>query len=106
MRVRNFEKFSCRFGKRDIQAFLAEADTLQEELEGDCGLSRTRVALYEIEVIAGEAAAENVVEAIDAGGQQFNRGETLPLCDARSAADFSDVVSNVVWESNITTCLA
>jgi hypothetical protein len=74
MRVRNFEKFSCRFGKRDIQAFLAEAGTLQEELEGDCGLPRTRVALDEIEVIAGQAPAQNVVEALYAGGQQFNRG--------------------------------
>ena len=65
----DFEKFGLRFGESDIEALLAATGTFHQELHGDRGLSRTRVAFDQIKVISGHTSAKNIVKANHPGGK-------------------------------------
>src|SRR4029453_17055313 len=54
-------------GQRDVESTLARPRALEEELQPQGRLSGPGIALDQIETIARQAAAENVVEARDPG---------------------------------------
>ncbi len=54
------------FREGDVEAGLAGFSALEQELQRDRGLARPRVTLEQVEAVAGEAAAQDVVEAGDA----------------------------------------
>jgi hypothetical protein len=65
MRAGGLIQLLGRLRQADVQAALAAARPLQQELQGDCGLAGAGVALQQVQAIAREAAAEHVVEAGD-----------------------------------------
>jgi hypothetical protein len=58
-------------GEGDVQPLLAVAGALDQKLQAEGRLADARVALQEIDVIAGEAPEENVVETFDSGRGDF-----------------------------------
>ncbi len=56
------------FGQGDIEAPLSGAGALQQELQSDGGLAAAGRALQQIGAVLGQAAAKDVVEIADAGG--------------------------------------
>jgi hypothetical protein len=55
--------------QRHVEGGLAQTHALHEELQGEGGLARARLALEEVEAVPVEAAAEDVVQAPVAGGE-------------------------------------
>jgi hypothetical protein len=50
-------------GQRHVQALLAVANSLKQELETECGLSRARIALDKEHVVSGITSTHDTVEA-------------------------------------------
>jgi hypothetical protein len=60
-----------RLGERHVEHLLAAAHALLEELERQRGLARARHALDEVQTVGRKSAAEDIVQACDAGGSAF-----------------------------------
>jgi hypothetical protein len=67
VRFRDGAQVALRLRHRDVQRLLAGACTLEQKLQRKGRFPDARIALYEIDVIAREAALENVVESLDPG---------------------------------------
>ena len=61
-------QFLGGFGQRDVEPALARGTAGLQELQRERGLARARRALDQVEVLRGQPAAEDVVEAGDARG--------------------------------------
>ena len=57
-------------GERDVEAALAQARALQQELQRQRRLARAGVALDEVQPIARKATAEDIIKASDPGCDQ------------------------------------
>ncbi len=67
VRARHAVQLFLGLGERHVHAAFAAAAAFQQVLQRERGLARARVALDEVDAVRGEAAAEDVVEAGDAG---------------------------------------
>jgi hypothetical protein len=68
MRLGNLLQFVLAFGKRDVQAALSRSGTLHQELQRECCLAGSWLALDQMYPVRGIAAVQNSVEAINASG--------------------------------------
>src|SRR4051812_21111069 len=59
-------EFFLRFRKGDIEALFPLAKPLQQELQREGGFADARVALHQIKAVAGKAAAQDIIETLDA----------------------------------------
>jgi hypothetical protein len=63
MHPANCEQFIARLGKRDIESFLAAANSFLDKLKGKGGLAGAGFAFDEIRMAGGESPAQHVVQA-------------------------------------------
>ena len=68
VRARDTLELFLRLGQRDVHAAFALATPLQQVLERKRRLTRAGVAFNQVNAIRCEAAAQNIVEATDPGG--------------------------------------
>ena len=61
--TRNHLQLGSALGQRHVQALLAAESSLKEELESECGLSRTWIAFDQKHVVGGIASTHDTVEA-------------------------------------------
>jgi hypothetical protein len=77
VRSRDGAQFSGRLRQRDVQALLLPAHAFQQKVQAQRGLSRTRIALDEVHMVAGKAAAQDVVQPGDAGASALLNGKVV-----------------------------
>jgi len=81
MRAGDAQKLVAGFRKRDIEHFLAEAQTFRHELHGESRLAGTRLAFEKIHMAGGEPAAKNLVKACASGAGPQKLGVSIfQLC--------------------------
>ena len=81
MRARSRRELVAGFGERDVQAALAVAYALEQELQCEGGLAGSRVAVYQIDAICKEAPLSDLIETGDSCSQSlhfFPLGLALP----------------------------
>ena len=66
--------------ERDIEAALAAPGAFQQELNRDCGLAGSRLALEEEHVTTRESALQYIIQTADAG-QGLHVGTRVGHCD-------------------------
>lgn len=81
------------FGERDVESPLTLLAPLEQELEGEGRLARTRLAVHQVEMVDRQSAAEDVVEPFHAGrgtldvasGVRRSRGSHVSWLKRRSS---------------------
>src|SRR5687767_7199405 len=67
VRARNFKQLLFCFRERDVQSLFSAAYSLKKELQSQGGLPRARVALNQVEAIAGQSFSQDFIKSFDAG---------------------------------------
>ena len=73
-------QFLLGLRERDIEAALAAPGAFQQELNRDCGLAGSRLALEEEHVTTRESALQYIIQTADAG-QGLHVGTRVGHCD-------------------------
>ena len=73
MGVRHGLQLFLRFGERDVQATLPEADALKQELQRERRLAGSGITFDEVQVIAWQTTAEDDIETFTRGADPFGR---------------------------------
>lgn len=71
--TRNHFHFLLGFGERDVEAGFADADSFEQELQGESRFADARIALEQVEAVRRKSAAENLVETWDTGAAERRR---------------------------------
>ncbi len=66
MRPRHGLQLRAGLGESDVQSLLAVTHALEQELQSQGRLADARITLEKVDVVPGETAEEDVVEAFDA----------------------------------------
>jgi hypothetical protein len=84
VRFRDRVELDFRFRKRDVEAGFAAPYPFKQELERERRLSHARITVDEIKPVARQPAAQDFVEAGNAGralrGEYRSRHAVLPSC--------------------------
>ncbi len=75
MRMRDFGQLLGRLRQGDVNTLFARGSAGQQKLQREGGLAGAGIALEEVEMIAGQPPAEDVVESCTPGGDALRVGE-------------------------------
>src|SRR5688572_24185217 len=78
VRSRDGFQLILRFGQRDEEDFFAVLEALEQELERERRLAGAGIALDEVEAVRRQPAAEDVIEAGDAGAEALTGRHGVP----------------------------
>ena len=99
MGTRNFFQFVLGFGERDVKDIFATAAALKQELQGERGFTRPRIALNQVEAIPWQTSAQDIVQSLHACGATLVLILLLGSFFSRTHTKFSDFTAFDPWIS-------